>query len=703
MSETRVLHRVRIFAGLFPGLFLLLSFRGEGDPLGQTDPPGEFPSPGVPGESAATGSGTPWEGGPLSQQGPAPAATAAALPLLNSFAGVMDISLDGLRVIPPDTDGAVGPSHVVTLVNRGYLVHDKTTGAPLAGLISLQAFWAALGTAAGQPAADPFDPHLLYDQYSGRFVAISDSGSDGAPSWLLVGISKGSDPMLGWTLFAIDVDATSPNQFADFPGLGLDPMSVYITNNMFNNSGTFEGVKFWVVDKASLLAGGPITVSEFIRPQVNFGLRASWQPAHAFGPTTVNYIINEGWFGQQPNPTAQWLRIQRFSYPGPVLADLGFIRVADFEFDTLGDAPQGGCSQTIDTGDKRLSNVVLRNGHLWTTHHVDDPVKDGVGKTEVAWYEIDPSLANANGTNPAVQQGRVSDPVRWYYYPSIAVNDSGSVALGFSGSDAATFAGGFYTGRRAIDPSGTMAPVGLLKGGLESYYQIFSGTVNRWGDYSTTSLDPSDGRTFWTIQEFAGQQVGGTCPTKDTGRWGTWWGTFRTGCSTNADCDDGILCNGAETCDVASGSCLAGTPPTCDDGNACTADSCDFASNACVHSPIPGPGPVGDTLRGAQGSATSATTLTWSTISAASLYNTYRGTVPASLMAGRTPVYDHVCFESGDEAGNGATLSTDASVPSTGRAFYYLVDGENACGEGPLGTAPDGTPTPNTSPCPTPP
>ncbi len=264
-----------------------------------------------------------------------------------------------------------------------------------------------------------------------------------------------------------------------------------------------------------------------------------------------------------------------------------------------------------------------------------------------------------------------------------------------------TTRGAWPSASRGATPA--RSPAASTRGGLESYYQTFSGTANRWGDYSTTSLDPSDGRTFWTIQEFAGQQVGGTCPTKDTGRWGTWWGSFRSGCSTNADCDDGIVCNGAETCDVASGSCLAGTPPTCDDGNACTADSCDSASNACVHVPIPAPGPVGDTLQGAQGSATVATTLTWSTISAASLYNTYRGTVPSSLMAGRTPIYDHVCFESGDAAGNGATLSTDAIVPPVGGAFYYLVDGENACGEGPLGTAPDGTPTPNTSPCPTPP
>lgn len=39
-------------------------------------------------------------------------------------------------------------------------------------------------------------------------------------------------------------------------------------------------------------------------------------------------------------------------------------------------------------------------------------------------------------------------------------------------------------------------------------------------------------------------------------------------------CEDGDVCNGIATCDPGSG-CVPGTPLTCDDANACTADSCD--------------------------------------------------------------------------------------------------------------------------------
>ncbi|MCH7687838.1 MAG: hypothetical protein IH899_14335, partial [Planctomycetes bacterium] len=50
-------------------------------------------------------------------------------------------------------------------------------------------------------------------------------------------------------------------------------------------------------------------------------------------------------------------------------------------------------------------------------------------------------------------------------------------------------------------------------------------------------------------------------------------------CAVNADCDDGNVCNGAETC--LGGTCQAGTPLNCDDGNPCTDDDC--VDNKCVN------------------------------------------------------------------------------------------------------------------------
>jgi hypothetical protein len=54
-------------------------------------------------------------------------------------------------------------------------------------------------------------------------------------------------------------------------------------------------------------------------------------------------------------------------------------------------------------------------------------------------------------------------------------------------------------------------------------------------------------------------------------------------CIGNEDCDDGLFCNGAEICNA--GSCQSGSAPNCDDGVACTADSCNEGTDSCDHAP----------------------------------------------------------------------------------------------------------------------
>ncbi len=57
-------------------------------------------------------------------------------------------------------------------------------------------------------------------------------------------------------------------------------------------------------------------------------------------------------------------------------------------------------------------------------------------------------------------------------------------------------------------------------------------------------------------------------------------------CLVDADCNDGLACNGPETCD-ANGSCQAGTALVCDDGNACNGiETCDDAVG-CVEGTAP--------------------------------------------------------------------------------------------------------------------
>ena len=48
----------------------------------------------------------------------------------------------------------------------------------------------------------------------------------------------------------------------------------------------------------------------------------------------------------------------------------------------------------------------------------------------------------------------------------------------------------------------------MLRAGDGAYFKTFSGTENRWGDYSATVVDPVNDTDFWTIQEYAANPVG---------------------------------------------------------------------------------------------------------------------------------------------------------------------------------------------------
>ncbi|MCB9519266.1 MAG: putative metal-binding motif-containing protein, partial [Myxococcales bacterium] len=74
-------------------------------------------------------------------------------------------------------------------------------------------------------------------------------------------------------------------------------------------------------------------------------------------------------------------------------------------------------------------------------------------------------------------------------------------------------------------------------------------------------------------------------------------------CTTDVDCADGLFCNGAETC--VAGACQPGAAPDCDDGVACTLDSCSEDDGECVNAPpdSDGDGVADATCRDADGLA----------------------------------------------------------------------------------------------------
>ncbi len=97
-----------------------------------------------------------------------------------------------------------------------------------------------------------------------------------------------------------------------------------------------------------------------------------------------------------------------------------------------------------------------------------------------------------------------------------------------------------------------------------------------------------EGRSFFIQADITLLEASGDCPrpcddgvdcTKDACVGGVCVST-----PSDALCDNGNFCDGSETCN-GMGGCESGSPPNCNDGNVCTADSCSPDENQCVHVP----------------------------------------------------------------------------------------------------------------------
>ncbi len=461
--------------------------------------------------------------------GPAPLFAPEALcpgfsapPVHNFGFGFLGLEDDN-SAIPPDTMGGVGPRHVMTMLNTEVRIHNRN-GTVTYSTVSLGTFWAGL--------TGPFDPKIFYDNLSGRWIAVCIGNKDSANSDWEIAISSTNDPTGSWTSYHLDGDGAN-TRWVDFPCVGFNDKWVAVTFNALAVTGVMPlpvtGAKMWVFNKPQFLAGGSVGFTEF---DVDFDVDSgsTMQPAVCMEPGVADlYILDSsGWVGA-PNNNTNWLRMSRITgtaeapqwsgVSGSTLGMAGFFTVQNRFSNTLLPAAQRDSATGLDSGDSRMCNVVYRNGRIWAVHGGGYPA-DTPDRNALFWYELQPSLPN-----PIIQSGIIQSggPNAHYIYPSIAVNCGNDACIGFSSSSPAIYPSACYVTRLAGDSPGTTSSTQYFKDGLAKYVKIFT-TKNRWGDYSATVVDPLDGKTFWTLQEYAELPSGGV------DRWAVQWAQITRDC-----------------------------------------------------------------------------------------------------------------------------------------------------------------------------
>ena len=434
-----------------------------------------------------------------------------------NFAGLTGTAAGGVE--PPDTNGSVGSTQFVETVNLSYAVYDKTTGTQLLGPVLMNTIWSGLtGTLCNSVAGG--DPVVLWDKVAQRWF-ISELAYNGTltQNYLCIAVSTSSDATGSYNRYSYSIGTTLP----DYPKYSVWPDAYYVSYNAFANGGaSFAGAVPCAFDRTAMLAGGTAVMVCFSGNVNNY----SFLPSDVDGATqppsgAPNHYIElfSGTTLEQFDFHVDFVNTSKSTFTGPTVINVtSWTQICGF---TRACIPQPSPGEKVDSlGDRLMFRAAYRNYGDHEAIVLTHTVMPGTGSTAtgaVRWYEL--RATPVGGAFSVFQSGTFQNAKISLWMPSIAQDKVGDIALGMSASSTTVKPTVVYTGRTPTDASGKMeSPFIVAKG---TGVQTAGG--NRWGDYSSMSLDPADDCTFWFSQEYY--------TTTSAANWATRINSFKfTGC-----------------------------------------------------------------------------------------------------------------------------------------------------------------------------
>lgn len=411
--------------------------------------------------------------------------------------------------VPPDPEIAVGPNHVIAVVNVAFEIYDKN-GNSLVGPTTFSSFMGSNPDCTGV-----FDPNALYDERADRYIL----GIDADGTHYCLAVSQTGNPTGNWNIYSFPTG--DARNFFDYPHAGVGNDAIYMGANIFRCnifSCSFKESRVWAFAKQAMYNG---TSASY----VSRGLAASEdtpQPLNLHGwqqgtwPTSgPHYFFTETNYDGASYTVFSWndpFGANSFSQVGTV--DL--VAATGVNAGLPVDVPQQG-GQTVQANDYRPQDFEYRNGSAWSVQTIG--CNPGGGTVNcIRWVQLNPATATV------IDAGVYASNGDYRFFGDLAVNHCNDMMVGYTKSNTSSYPSIWYTGRQSGDPAGTLQTEGQLKAG-EIVYQAFDSVPRRWGDYTEMTIAP-DGKTFWYLGEYS-KNTGNS-----DGRWGTYIGSFSYSCDT---------------------------------------------------------------------------------------------------------------------------------------------------------------------------
>lgn len=429
------------------------------------------------------------------------------------FTPVTNLDFPGMSnssgVYPPDTEGAVGVNYYVQMVNSTFEIYNKSDGSVAQAARNTNTLWSAHG---GRCQSDNSgDAIALYDEQAGRWV-LTQFAVAAAPESVCFAISVTGDPTGAYYTYDF---ATA--RFPDYYKLGVWPATGNNAYFMGTNSGGQNQYDVYAIDRENMLLGLAARPAQFFQSYPNLLMPADNDgdnppPANAPGLLYTIRDAGEAYFGSPANDS---IDVYEFNVDWTTPSNTTFtlaqvITNADgltnFNWTVCGFfvsncIPQPGTSVLIDSNSwwpqqrlqyRNFGGFETLVG-VWGVNAVVAPAKH----TAPRWFELRRNIGA--GSWGLRQEGTYAPDSDHRFSPSISMDASENIALGYSVTSSTTFPSIRYTVHdESVDPLGVMEPeVTMVAGGGSQ-----TGSAGRWGDYASMEVDPVDDCTFWFTTEY---------------------------------------------------------------------------------------------------------------------------------------------------------------------------------------------------------
>jgi hypothetical protein len=455
---------------------------------------------------------------------------------VTSFEGI-DASQVAHSLLDFDPNGAVGTKQYMEWVNVYYQAYSKTTLAPV---------WAK-----PQPGDQPWqinqmpncynlsgDGLVMFDRLASRWIIAAHGLPSGGQYYYCVAISNTDDltsSTLSWYTYefyltpVLGKNSQGQVYFPDWPKFGTWADAYYVSFDLLDPNNKYQEISVLAcaLDRTNMLTGStPNPMQCFSDPNPipsngSLYLKHSLIPADVDGTTPPPVGQDEFMVSIQNPPNdghsstsssinlwdfhVDWVNPQNSSFVGSSIAVSTYtpgcynvkfpLRTECIPEPSINSGT--GAHYHIDSvGDRLMPRMDYRNFGSYGSFVVSHTVQvNSNQQTGVRWYEL-----RGNGTPTLYQSGTISPGGKYLsrFMPSMAEDKQGNAAVGYSSSGMLA-----HPGIRASWwnlPNATAAKeITMLVGTGDEE------NSTQWGDYTSMTVDPVDGCSFWYVNEYFSQ------------------------------------------------------------------------------------------------------------------------------------------------------------------------------------------------------